>query len=173
VLHKPREVTCVERAVPRQLAPNVGDDAALDLPLARPPVNIDVVRHQRILLRTDGQRRAHQPSLAKRVKVAAPKPTAKAGRSARELRLGKPPARNQNIENNRRVAAPETAPVDRAARRQYVAKGDAVCTAGRRNPARQGETRTRTSTAGSQEQQSPSESRFRPCWLTRGSCCKS
>ena len=34
--------------------------------------------------------RAHQPSLAKRVKAAAPKPTAKAGCTARELRLGKP-----------------------------------------------------------------------------------
>jgi hypothetical protein len=59
--------------------------------------------------------RAHQRSLAKRVKAAAPKPTwAKAG-AARELRLGKPPcdhhekdsrkadaglAPNQNIENN-------------------------------------------------------------------------
>src|SRR6266702_622162 len=34
--------------------------------------------------------RPHQPSLAKRVKAATPEPKAKAGCSARELRLGKP-----------------------------------------------------------------------------------
>jgi hypothetical protein len=48
---------------------------------------------------------AHQPSLAKREKAAAPEPKAKAGYSARELRLGKPvPIYRSEVSEGGRIA---------------------------------------------------------------------
>ena len=61
---------------------------------------------------------------------------------------------------------------NRAARRRCAAKDAAACTAVRRNPARQRETRTRISTACSRGRHRANESRFRRCWAARGSCCK-
>ena len=68
------------------------------------------------------------------------------------------------------VVAPKPVPAARAARRRCTARSAAACTAVHRDPARQGQTGTRASTACSPGMRSPSDGRFRRCWVKRGSC---